>query len=200
MPFLSLLLYSGPVWSQQELHSGESQTSQLKSEAWTFQVCPLSSYRQARPMSNSDLRNKKRLLRFLNPVLSISTVHQRKVLYFQLFRGRKSKYFKMFKVLILSFPLSASIPPLTQMALLAIYGAFFEPPGMPQVRQSPPFLTFGLPQVLGTFALVFTWEGAQPGTSLYYVLYPCPIPQYTKVIWSYSLFSPVVLVPLLTLT
>lgn len=59
VPFLSLLLYSGPVWSQQELHSGESQTSQLKSEAWTFQVCPLSSYRQARPMSNSDLRNKR---------------------------------------------------------------------------------------------------------------------------------------------
>lgn len=82
-------------------------------------------------MSNSDIRNKKRLLWFLNPVLSISTVHQRKVMYFQLFRRRKSKYFKMLKVLIPSFSLSASISPLTQMALLAISGVFFEPPDMP---------------------------------------------------------------------
>lgn len=106
-------------------------------------------------MGNLDLRNKKRLFWFLNPVLSISTVHQRKVLYFQVFRGKKSKFFKMFKDPISSFPLSASISPLTQMSLLAISGAFFEPPGMPFLETVSPFLTFGLPRFWGTFALVF---------------------------------------------
>lgn len=131
-------------------------------------------------MSNSDIRNKKRLLWFLNPVLSISTVHQRKVVYFQLFRGRKSKYFKMLKVLIPSFSLSASISPLTQMALLAISGVFFEPPDMPLSWDSLPTSSFlTCPRFWGTFALVFTWGGAQPGTRLY-VLYPCPQPPTHK--------------------
>lgn len=86
----------------------------------------------------------------------------------------------MLKALIPSFPLSATISPLTQMALLAISRAFFWlAPGSVE-----PLLWCSLEGVLSQ-VLAFTMSATF-----------APIPQHTEVLWSYSLFSPVVLVNL----